>query len=149
MKVKRELGGDDEGDTHGQQDIDGGEDRLCGWKHLEDRLSGRRITEVMGLTWLALSLKASLAEMACSTLTTGLTSLNNLASPFLNLSNACSCSWNMARMDSVLWQLSIFEARGWLQRSFPVRFVYSVRAALKIVSKLEEVELVLEAEVMG
>jgi hypothetical protein len=147
--VKKEWGGDNKGDKYGYQDINSGEDRLCGRKHLEDGLSRRRRRVVAGLTWLALALKVSLVEMACSTSTTGLSHLNNLVSPFLNLSNACACSWNMTRIDSGLSQLSIFEARGWLQRSFPVRFVYSVKAALKIISKLEEVEVVSEAEDMG
>jgi hypothetical protein len=50
LKVKKEWAGDNTGDTHGYQDIDGGEDRLCGRKYLEDRLSRRRRIEVAGLT---------------------------------------------------------------------------------------------------
>ena len=75
--------------------------------------------------------------------------LEQLISPFLNPSNSLDCSWNMAIIESGLSQLSILEANGWSQGSFPVLLVYSVKAALKIASKLEEMEVLFEAEDMG
>ena len=44
----------------------------------------------------------------------------------------------------MLLQLLILEASGWLRRSLPVFLVYSAKAALKSVSKLEDVKAVLE-----
>jgi hypothetical protein len=108
-----------------------------------------KMTSVAGLTLLAMSLRVLLLERACKTLMTGLNHLNNLISPFLNSSNALACSWNMAMIESGLSQLSISEANGWSRRSLPVCLVYSVKAALKIASKLDEVKDALEAEDMG
>jgi hypothetical protein len=102
--------------------------------------------KVSGLTKLTLSLRARLVERACNTLTTGLSLLNNLISPFLNSSNARDCSLNISRMESGESQLPILSANGWLRRSFPVCLVYFAKAALKSVSKLEDVEVVLELE---
>jgi hypothetical protein len=51
-------------------------------------------------------------------------------------------------IESGLSQPSILEANGWSRRSSPVCLVYSVKAALKIASKLEEVEVVLVVEDM-
>ena len=107
------------------------------------------MTSVVGLTLLAMLLTVSLTERACKTLTTGLNHLNNLISPFLNSSNALACSWNTAMIESGLSQLSILKANGWSRRSLPVCLEYSVKAALKIASKLKVVEVELEAEDMG
>ena len=94
-------------------------------------------------------LRVSLVERECKTVMTGLNHLNNLISPFLNSLNSLACSSNMAMIESGLSQLSILEENGWSRRSLPVCLVYSVKAALKIASKLEEVEVVLEVRDMG
>ena len=52
-------------------------------------------------------------------------------------------------IESGLSQLSILEANGWSRRSLPVCLVYSVKAALKITSKLDGVEVVLKVSDMG
>jgi hypothetical protein len=49
-------------------------------------------------------------------------------------------------MESGLLQLSILEANDWSRRSLPVCLVYSDKAVLKITSKLDEVEVVIEVE---
>ena len=104
---------------------------------------------VVGLTALPLSLRTALVERACNMSTIGLSHLNNLASPFLNSSNAPACSWNISRIESRLSQPFILSASGWCRRSFPVCLVYLTKAASKRIWKLEVVEVVLEAEDMG
>ena len=59
-----------------------------------------------------------------------------------------ACSWNTARIDSAELHASILEVSGWLRRSCPVWFAYFAKAALKIASKFEEAEVVLEVEDM-
>ena len=54
----------------------------------------------------------------------------------------------MARIDSAELHSSIFEASGWLRRSILVCWEYLIKAALKIVSKLEKPEGVLGVEDM-
>ena len=53
------------------------------------------------------------------------------------------------KAESGLSQLSISEASGWSRRSFPVCLVYFSKAALKRVSKVEDMKAVLEGEDIG
>jgi hypothetical protein len=106
-------------------------------------------SNVPGLARMALAIRVMIIDILFSILTMGPSHLRNLVSPFLNLSNACACSWDMSRIESGLSQLSILEASGWSQRPIPVCSAYSVKAAFKSVSKLEEVKVVSGIRDMG
>lgn len=77
------------------------------------------------------------------------TRMDNLALPLLNPSYFCVCSPNMSRIDFKSSQPSILDVSGWSKRCIPVCSVYSVKAASKSVSKLEEVNVVSGVEDMG
>jgi len=91
---------------------------------------------------------AVLAEIACNPLTTGLSHLINLGSPFLNSSKAWDCAWNIARMSSGDPHPSMSAASGWLRRSCPVCFAYLTKAISKRVWKLDDSEDVFGADDM-
>jgi len=86
--------------------------------------------------------------MACNPLTTGLSHLINLGSPFLNSSKAWDCVWNIARMSSGDLHSSMAAASGWLRRSCPVRLAYLAKALSKRVSKVHSEEDVFAADDM-
>ena len=109
---------------------------------------GNGILNWFGLTRLAPALRTVLVEMACNPLTTGLSHLINLGSPFLNSSKAWDCSWNIARIESGDSHPWMAVASGWLQRSCPVRLAYLAKAMSKRVLKLDCGEGVYEASDM-
>jgi len=143
--------GIDPSNTYGEKNANCRKNNICRRERLKAglRQAGNRIRNYVVLTRLAPALRAALVEMAWSRLTTGASHLNNLGSPFLNLSNARDCSWNTARIESGDPHLSMMAATGPLRRSWPVRSVYLSKAPPKRASKLGEVVVVFAVEDMS
>ena len=122
-------------ETHPEQNSNTSKYHCCRRERLKNRYCRSGIEKKQRLT-RPISAPA-VAENVNRMLTIGVNDLIRLSSPLRNLSRACACFRNTAKMESgELLLLSSSEANGCVRRSCPVRVLYLFDAASNIAVKL-------------